>query len=218
MGFHKWLLRGEPTSQAKNSPISSGSSPSAVPVATAVEVKTVAKRESHLQLTKLGLTGLAFGLLGVTMNKDPAACCVDWTANPLSTEQLNYAVNDAIYSRDVLMAMFERRTDPDMNLRAWVEKMSKTPSKPATCNPQQQAPTKRQHKPVKGKVKAAEAMFAGQPEKRAAVAGAFTAARQFYESGDGAINLLDPLHCTGVVIVRYSSIEQEATEKRAKLC
>ena len=98
--------------------------------------------------------------------------------------------------------------------------MSKAPSKPATCKPQQQAPTKPQNKPAKGKVKAAEATFAGQLEKRAAVAGAFTAARQFYESGDGAINLLDPLHCTGVqqVLVRCSSIAQEATEKRAKLC
>ena len=94
-----------------------------LPVAAAVvEVQTVAKRESHLQLTKLGLAGLAFDLLGVTMNKDPAVRCGDWTANPLSTEQLSYAADDAIYSRDVLMAMFERRTDPNMNLRAGLKR------------------------------------------------------------------------------------------------
>lgn len=164
-------------------------------VRMAVDVQTVAKRElGELEpgLT-FGLAGLAKQLLQVTMNKDNSVRCGNWEASEFSADQVQYAADDAIYSRDVLVALFHQRADKSLQMTAWLSNVLK-PAPSAKKSKPIKARPKTSPKVTKGKsaVTSEPTTFAEKMGKRAAVQASFSSARQYYLAADGPVgNLLD---------------------------
>ena len=70
-----------------------------------VELVSIAKR---LGFTSSGLASLCLEVLHETLPKDPKVRCSNWEADELSSQQLEYAANDARASLRLLLAFYDR--------------------------------------------------------------------------------------------------------------